>query len=131
MVRPTRVFPWLFAIVIVILAVAGITSEVSAQVFRGTLTSPEFSGLVVDVTVTLQPGGPAIIARSFRGRPIDIGILVASVSGSFVSGFVQATNPRPSNQCFFTGTYDGTTVILNLDPISCGGPGTITLTRVA
>ena len=129
--RSRRALPWLFGSVIVALAVAGLSSEASAQVFQGTFTSPDFPGVAVDMTVTLQPGGPAIVVRSFRGRRIDIGIMVAGVNGSSVSGFVQATSPRPTRQCFFSGTYNGTTAILELEPVSCGGPGTITLTRAA
>lgn len=127
---PRRAILWAFLFAVVVVAVAGFAQEATAQVYRGTLVSPVLPG-IVDVTVIVQPGGPASMLFAFSGRVFATGILVANVAGSSVFGFWQLTAPIPSRQCFFQGTYDGTTAILTLEPISCGAPGTITLSRAA
>jgi hypothetical protein len=108
--------------------VAGGAGEAAAQVYQGTL---QFNSLPpLDLTVTLHPGGPATYTANFLGRNIDFGILVASVNGSSVVGFVQSTK-FGVRQCNFQGTYDGTTAILTLEATSCGDGGTVVLTRKA
>lgn len=119
---------WVFALAIIIFAVAGGVSEADAQVYRGTL---QFNNLPpLALTVTLHPGGPATYTATFNGRTIDFGFLVASVNGSSVIGYVQSTRfaVRP---CNFQGSYDGTVALLLLDPVSCGDGGTVTLSRAA
>jgi hypothetical protein len=118
----------LFVLVAIFVAFAGFAGDADAQVYRGTLKF-DSSPFVFDVTLTLQPGGPALYRLDFLGRTIDTGILVASVNGSSVSGFIQTSQPGIA-QCFFAGTYDGTTVSLRLDVRSCGDGGTVLLTRV-
>lgn len=121
---------WLFVVVVVALAVAGISREASAQVYQGTLTSPEFPGVAVNITVTLHPGGPATYTLSYFGVQIDSGILIANVAGSSVNGYIQSSDPTVG-PCFFTGTVNGPGATLTLEPVTCGGSGTIILTRVA
>jgi hypothetical protein len=108
----------------VLLVVGGFSGEASAQVFRGTMT---FQGLPsLDIVLTIVPGGPATYVASFSGFVVDTGFVTASVAGSAVVGVIISNNFLP---CNFQGTYDGTTAILNLDRVSCGGPGVVVLTR--
>lgn len=127
-VLPKRAIPWIFMFAIVILAVAGFSGEAAAQVYQGPL---DFDTLPpITMTVTLQPSGPALYTLQFGARVFDSGFLVASVAGSAVFGFFQST-ANPIRACFFQGSYDGTTARLILEPGSCGGTGTLTLTRIA
>jgi hypothetical protein len=126
-VPPRRAILLMLVLAGVMVAGAGFTSEASAQVFQGTLKFNR-SPFVFNVTLTLQPGGPAIYRADFLGQTVDAGIVVASVAGSSVFGFIQ-TFQSGIRQCFFQGTYDGTTANLQLDPVSCGDGGTVILTR--
>lgn len=121
---------WLFVFVVVALAVAGISREASAQVYQGAVTSPEFPGIAISITVTLHPGGAATYTLSYFGAQIDSGILIANVAGSSVNGFIQSSDPTVG-PCFFAGTVNGGGATLTMDPATCGGQGNITLTRVA
>jgi hypothetical protein len=119
---------WMFALAIVIFGIAGGAGEAAAQVYTGTL---QFNSLpALNLTVTLHPGGPATYTATFNGRTIDFGFIVASVAGNSVAGFQQSTR-FAVRQCNFQGTYDGTTAVLFLDPVSCGDGGTVTLTRTS
>ena len=122
---PKRAILLVFVLAVVSIAVAGFTSDADAQVLKGSLKF-NASPIVFNLTVTLQPGGPALYKVSYLGRTIDTGILVASVNGFSVSGFVQSSNVRV-RPCFFQGTYDGTTASLQLDEASCGDGGGIVL----
>lgn len=126
-VLPKSAILWMFVLAVIVTAVAGFTGEATAQVYQGPLdfdTLPPFT-----MTVTLHPSGPASYTLPV-GSFTDRGLLVATVSGSAVFGFFQSTVLAVS-QCFFQGSYDGTTAILALDPTSCGGGGTLTLARVS
>jgi hypothetical protein len=117
---------WMFALAVVVVAVAGVTGEAAAQTFQGTI---DFDSLPpLPMTVTLVPGGPAQYTIRI-GRVTDRGFVVASVNGSSVIGFFQTTFFPNVSPCGFQGTFDGTTATLALDPFSCGGGGVITLTR--
>jgi hypothetical protein len=125
---PRRAILLTVVLAVVILAVAGWSDEATAQVFQGTVF---VQGLPpVDITITLQPGGPALYVMRFGGRQIDAGLLSATVNGSSVQGFIQSFQPgiRP---CFFSGTVSGPTASATLDPVSCGRPGSVLVTRVA
>lgn len=126
-ILPKRAILWVFLLAVVIVAVAGITGEAAAQVFRGPLDFDTLPALTM--TVTLIPGGPALYQIDLGGFT-DSGFVVASVFGSSVIGFFQST-VLAVRQCNFQGFYDGTTAFLTLDPGSCGGGGTLTLTRIA
>jgi hypothetical protein len=116
------------ALGVLIIAIVGLSPEASAQVYRGTITSPQFPGFALDIGVIVRPGGHASYSVNVGAEQIDWGILVASVSGGSVSGYLQSVDPTVG-PCFFGGTYDGTTAVLTLDPSSCDGPGTIILTK--
>ena len=127
-VLPKRVVLGGLMLAVVLTTGAVLSDDAAAQVFQGPLA---FDGLsVATMTVTLQPFGPAHYRVDFGGVTIDTGILVASVSGSFVSGFIQ-TNVPNVRPCFFSGNLNGATANLALNASSCGGGGTLTLTRIA
>ena len=127
-VLQNRAILWAFALLVVGLMVVDFSSEASADVYQGPLdfdTLPAFT-----MTLTLQPSGPALYTMRV-GNFTDRGFfLAATVSGSRVVGYFQTT-ALTARACNFQGTYDGTTAILILDPFSCGGGGTLTLTRIA
>jgi hypothetical protein len=139
-VSPRRAIPWVFALVFVALATVGLAPDADAQVFQGPL---DFFNLPpMTMTVTIQPSGPATYTiqlgdfvpgsgPSSGGNRQDRGFVVASVVGGNVTGYfqtIQFPNIRP---CIFQGVFDGTTARLSLDPVSCGGGGTLTLTRIS
>lgn len=126
-VLPRRATLYLFILATVVLVVSGISGEASAQVYQGTLVSSSLP-FPVSVTVTLQPGGPALYTVSAFGIVIDAGLVVANVAGSSVTGFIQTFTPG-IRQCFFTGVVNGPSATLTLDSPSCGGSGTVSLTR--
>jgi hypothetical protein len=128
---PTRATTWLVVLFVAILALAGLTGEASAQVFRGTLDFVSLPPLTM--TVTLAPSGPASYQVALiSGRVIDRGFLVGSVNGSSVTGFFQTTTFPNIRPCEFRGTINGNVVNLTLDEPSCGGGGgTLDLTRIS
>jgi hypothetical protein len=128
LVLPKRAILWVFVLAVVTIAVAALTGEAAAQVYQGPL---DFSSLPpVTMTVTLQPFGPALYRMSLGSATFDTGILTATVSGSFVAGYFQSSDPTVA-PCFFQGNYDGTTATLALEPATCGDTGTLTLTRIS
>jgi hypothetical protein len=123
-VLPKRAILGVLVVGVMLLVVGGFSSEASAQVFRGTITFE--GGPPIDVTLTLVPGGPAVYVASFLGIVVDTGRLTANVAGNTVVGVIISDFYFP---CQFQGTYDGTTAIFNLDPVTCGSRGTVILTR--
>src|SRR5262245_58692776 len=126
-VLPKRPTFWVFLFAVAIAAVVGLADEAAAQVYTGTLDFDDLPPL--SITVTLNPGGPASYrVTTLTGQLIDNGLLAANVNGSRVTGSLQSTRflVRP---CEFTGSYDGTVASLVLDNVSCGGGGTLTLSR--
>jgi hypothetical protein len=127
-VLPKRAILWVFVTLVMVIGLAGFSGEATAQVFEGPLTfngRPSFT-----MTVTLHAAGPATYVLSFQGAVFDAGIVVASVQGSTVTGFIQTfdSNFRP---CNFRGTLVGGTANLILDEPSCGLGGTLVLRRIA
>jgi hypothetical protein len=121
-----RVLPRVLSLALVAIVIGGFAGEAAADVYSGTLT---FQGLPpANITITVIPGGGATYTTTFLGRPFDSGAVAAFVNGSSVSGSLISNKYVP---CLFTGTINGPTATLNLDPNSCGGPGLLIVTRIA
>lgn len=106
--------------------VGGFAGDAIADVYSGSLS---FQGLPSgNITITVIPNVGASYITTFLGLIFDSGSLTAFVNGSSVTGALISNQFSP---CLFAGTINGPTATLNLDPASCGGPGVLTVTRIA
>ncbi len=121
-----RAIPWALGLVLAAILVGGFAGEAAADVYKGTITFQSVPS--ANITITVVPGVSAGYVVTFLGITIDSGGVAATVNGSTVTGTIFSNNFLP---CNFSGTVNGPTATLNLDPASCGGPGLIVVTRVA
>jgi hypothetical protein len=92
-------------------------------------------GVTLGFTVVVNPGDGASFQWTFGRTVIASGPLAATVSGSRVNGTLFTTGGivfKPGvccRPCNFSGTIFGNTVNGSLDPVSCDGSATFSLSK--